>query len=168
MIGKDNGTDISLVDEPGIPISTRKEPGILPPYVEAALFLLCGLLIGAGMTTFISDNSVRDFFTKPDQLPVRLVARMERRLDLTPSQRADVETIIAEHFATFDRLRRQVQPAVQATLDSMRDDVAAVLDPDQRSIWMENFQRIREAWEPGPLVPTPAEETTIPHSETPP
>ena len=33
----------------------------------------------------------------------------------------------------------------------------ARLDPDQRATWMKNFERIRDKWQPGPLVPTAAE-----------
>ena len=155
MTGDGKGTGAHMGENLGIPSIDRKEQGALPPYVEALLFLVCGLIIGAGMTVFLMDNSVRDFFTHPDQLPDRMLLQMDRRLDLTPTQREAAAAVIAEHFATFDTLRQQVQPAVQATLDAMRDDVATILDPDQRVLWLENFERIREKWQPGPLVPAP-------------
>lgn len=154
-------------ENPGIPPIARRDQGILPPYVEGVLFMICGLIIGAGMTVYIMDNTIRDLLTQPDQLPERLLRQMDRRLDLTEAQRLQAESIVAEHFVTFDELRRQVQPEIQATLDSLRDDVAEILDPDQRETWRANFERIRDKWQPGPLILTPAARTATPPPATP-
>lgn len=142
-----------------LPASAGKTRGGLPPLVESGLFLLCGLIIGAGMTAFLMDNSMHEFLTNPGQLPDRLLHRMEQRLDLTDAQRREAERIIALHFETLDGLRREVQPEIQATLDALRDDVSRILDPDQRGTWEENFERIRQKWQPGPLVPSGDEQT---------
>jgi len=148
-------------ENPGVPVATNRDRSALPPYVEGALFLICGLIIGAGMTVFVMDNSIRGFITQPDQLPDRLLHQMERRLDLTETQRERAIVIIADHFATFDGLRREIQPDVQATLDALREDIAEILDPDQRQTWNTNFERIRGKWQPGPLVPLPSERRIV-------
>lgn len=142
---------------PGIPRATPSSTSSLPPYVEAALFFFCGLLIGAGTTVYVMNNSIQDFLTRPDQLPDRMLHRMDRVLDLSSSQHDTARLIIEGHFAHLDSIHRNVQPDIEATMNALRDDVAMILDDRQRDIWVRRFREIREKWRPGPIVPTEAE-----------
>lgn len=145
----------------GSGLASRKDQGPLPPFVEAALFLLCGIIIGAGSAVYVMDHSVRDFLTRPDLLPDHLLARMSRTLDLNEEQRVQAEEILARRFGELDAVRRQFQPEVQDTLDRMRDDVAAILNAEQRATWLRNYHDFRAKWQPGPLMPTPEEQTAL-------
>lgn len=142
---------------PGIPRATPPNTSNLPPYVEAVLFFLCGLLIGAGTTVYVMNNSIQTFLTRPDQIPDRILQRMDRSLDLTPSQHEAAKNIIERHFVHLDTIHRNIRPEVELTMDALRDDVARILNDQQREIWERRFREIREKWQPGPIVPTEVE-----------
>ena len=91
---------------------------------------------------------------------------MEQRLDLSAAQRDSAAQIIAVHFEEFDAIRQRFQPEIQARLDTLRDDIAAILEPEQRQVWETQFERIRVAWQLGPLVPRDASEPGVSTSGT--
>lgn len=138
----------------GAGMARARNRGPMPPFLEAILFVICGLIIGAGGTVYVMNDSVRDFLTRPDQLPGHLLNRMDSNLGLTAAQHEAARHIIEKHFAALDDVRRRFQPEIQTTLDAMRDEIATILEPDQQTIWLQNFERVRSDWQPGPLVPT--------------
>ena len=125
----------------------------MPPYVEAALFLFCGFVMGAGVTVFIMNNSIREFWTRPEKLPDRLLTRMDNNLGLSDAQHEAAARIIHEHFEAFNDIRSRFYPEIQSELDRMRNDIAAILSDEQRALWEEKFDNLREKWQPGPLLP---------------
>ncbi len=67
------------------------------------------------------------------ELGTRAVARnLERRLDLTPSQKQQIEEILADTRTEVTALRRRMVPEVRAILRRTRVRVARVLTPEQR------------------------------------
>lgn len=152
---------------PGIPAQQRRDPGLLPPYVEAALFLLCGMIIGGGATVLLLDRSIQRVVAEPDQLQTSLLERMETRLNLSESQRSEATEIVQKHFETLESLRTRVQPEVKLTMDALRDEIATVLNDSQREIWEVRFEELREKWQPGSLLPTEAKQSdTVAKGET--
>jgi len=135
----------------GGPNRRRGEQGLLPPYVEAALFLLCGMIIGGGVTVLLMNRSMQQMVTQPSQLQNTMLSRMESRLELTESQKKDATAIIEKHFESLETIRRETQPRVKRTMDAMRNELAGILDENQRKIWEERFDAIRGNWVPGPL-----------------
>ncbi len=142
---------------PGIPVQRKRDPGLMPPYIEAALFLLCGMIIGGGATVLLLDRSVQRMVAEPDRLQDTLLERMQARLDLSESQRVDATEIVEKHFETLESIRNTVQPEVRRTMDTLRDEVSAILSDSQRVIWETRFEELREKWQPGSLMP-PVEE----------
>ena len=143
---------------PGIPAKQKRDPGLLPPYVEAALFLLCGMIIGGGATVLLLDRSIQRMVSEPDRLQTSLLDRMQTRLDLSESQRADATEIIEKHFITLESLRARVQPEIKTTMDALRVEIASVLDETQRDIWEVRFEELRQKWQLGSLLPPAAEQ----------
>lgn len=143
----------------GGPSRRRGEQSLLPPYVEAALFLLCGMIIGGGVTVMLMNRSMQQMVTKPSQLQNTMLSRMQSRLELTDSQKDAATAIIKKHFETLESIRRETQPRVKQTMDKMRDELSEILDENQRKIWEERFDSIREDWIPGPLTTAESGET---------
>ncbi len=139
---------------PGIPAQRKRDPGLMPPYIEAALFLLCGMIIGGGATVLLLDRSVQRMVAEPGRLQVSLLDRMQAQLDLSESQRVGAAEIVEKHFKTLESIRNTVQPEVRRTMDTLRDEVSAILNDSQRLIWEARFEELREKWEPGSLAPT--------------
>ncbi len=151
---------------PGIPARQRREPGLLPPYVEAALFLLCGMIIGGGATVLLLDRSVQRMVTEPERLQENLLQRMDSRLDLSESQRVHAAEIVERHFKTLESIRSTVQPEVGLALDALRDEISGILDDSQRELWESRFEEVRDKWRPGSLLPAAERDAADPqHSK---
>ena len=63
-----------------------------------------------------------------------------------------VEAILARRQAALQEIRCKVQPTVERHLDAARDEIAAVLTPEQAETWHAHFTRLRDTWVP-PLPP---------------
>jgi len=104
-----------------------------------ALFLV-GVLVGVLGTHAFYFHQMR----QPGGLAAfgtRLLARdLERRLDLSTRQKAEVDRILVQTRAESADLRRETLPRVLAILDRTHRSIEAILTPRQRAI----FERYRE------------------------
>jgi Spy/CpxP family protein refolding chaperone len=57
---------------------------------------------------------------------------LARRLDLTPAQRAKLDTIFARRGPRVDSIMRSMRPVLESELDATHAEVEAVLTPEQR------------------------------------
>ncbi len=135
-----NDPDISL---------TKKPRRRIPVYAQSFLFLLCGIVLGSGATLLLVRGAVHRMVAEPDLLSARVLQRMESQLALDEEQQAAIEGIFAERVAAFRAIRARVRPDVQSELDQLREEVSAVLTPEQREQWQSRFDSIRERWQPG-------------------
>jgi hypothetical protein len=120
----------------------------IPVYVQSLLYLLCGLIIGAGGAVLVIRGAVHRMVAEPELLPARMLQRMESQLDLDETQRAAIEGIVAKRIAAFRAIRDRMRPEIQSEIDGLRNDVSAVLNPDQRETWETRFDAIRARWQP--------------------
>jgi Spy/CpxP family protein refolding chaperone len=72
----------------------------------------------------------------------RIAARLDRELNLSDPQRAQVERILEERRKTIDALWMRVQPDVRAEIARGDAEIEAILTPEQR----EKFVEIRDRW----------------------
>lgn len=68
-----------------------------------------------------------------------MVNRLDRRLDLTDQQRAQVEQIIRRHHAAIAAVRATMQPRVRAEIEQANVEITRILTPEQR----QKFERIK-------------------------
>ena len=144
-------------------------PGSLPPpanivprrprrrWVSVLLYLVLfasGIAIGSGATLIITYKVVQYRLRHPERLPDRAVERLKKPLDLSNQQAVEVRSIIRSHLIRLQALRRQWQPQLDAELDSLEADVAAVLKPEQAEKWHKIAREKRQSWLP-PLPPAP-------------
>ena len=68
----------------------------------------------------------------PSGLRMEVLRRVEKELDLTPQQRAEVDGIISASQERTKKLMEPIAPQLHAELQQTKDAVRAVLTPEQR------------------------------------
>ncbi len=114
------------------------------------IILLCGILIGAGITVITLQKAVLYAIHHPEQVPNRLTERLRGKLHLSDDQAKKIRAILNERQHAFQALRRATRPKVERELDRLREEVAAVLDVNQARKWRQRFDRLRRQWMPPP------------------
>lgn len=107
------------------------------------VILLCGVLIGAGGAVIVIRHVVLHAIQHPEEAPQRITNRVRRMLDLSEHQAAEVKKILTERQKVILGLRRQIQPEVEKELEKAKEDVAAILKPEQAKKWRKRFDRLR-------------------------
>lgn len=97
----------------------------------AALVLV--LTFGAGV---IAGAAAHHLFGHRDGIPAFamhvVLNRLDRRLDLTDAQRAQVEAILRRRHANINAMLGGVRPRVHQELEAANAEIAKVLTPEQR------------------------------------
>jgi cell division protein FtsB len=123
-----------------------------PTLLLALLLFASGLAAGAGATALLIVRRAQATIQQPERMPARLARHLGRRLDLSPEQSARVQAILAERQAALQEIRSRCQPEMEAELDRIEREVAAVIEGEQVERWERLFRRLRRAWVP-PLPP---------------
>jgi len=88
----------------------------------------------------------------PSGLRMEVLRRVERDLDLTPDQRAQVDRIITASQERTKKLMEPISPQLRAELQETKEAVRAVLTPEQRTrfdeLLKQQQQRPREPKHP--------------------
>jgi len=141
----DSVNPITPVPQPELPRPRRR-------WLRTTLFgmsiLICGMVIGSGLTLRVLWVQLTEAIQNPDQMPERITHRMTRVLDLTEEQALEVRAILNREYYALESLRAEIAPRVQAELDKTRDEIVAVLDPDQARRWLKRFEFLRKRWTP--------------------
>ncbi len=76
----------------------------------------------------------------PPVFPTKMmVNRLDRRLDLTDQQRAQVEQIIRRHHTAITTMWRGLHPRVHSEIEQANAEITRILTPEQR----KKFERIK-------------------------
>ena len=76
----------------------------------------------------------------PPVFPTKMmVNRLDRRLDLTDQQRAQVEQIIRRHHTAITTMWRGLHPRVNSEIEQANAEITRILTPEQR----KKFERIK-------------------------
>ena len=114
--------------------------------------LISGMVIGSGATLIVVHRVVQHRMRHPEELPGRAVARLRRPLNLSDEQATQIRSIVRQRLTKLQSMRHQWQPQLEAELDGLEKDVAAVLKPDQVEKWYRIAHERRRQWLP-PLPP---------------
>jgi hypothetical protein len=125
----------------------------LRPLLLTAIFL-SGLLVGVGVTLIAVRQGMLYGIHHPEQMPVRVAARLRRPLSLNDQQAGRIESIVRHRQSHLQEIRRRFQPEVEAELEQVYQEIREILDDRQRERWEQIYTRLRETWIP-PL-PKPA------------
>jgi hypothetical protein len=123
----------------------RRQAGWIPAALALAT-LLSGIAIGAcGIVVLGRGPLLRYLMGSPDMVPVEAMDRIGRDLQLTPAERQAVQAIVYERMQKVEEIRTQGREDVSEQLDSLRDDVAKVLDAEKARRWRKRFEEARNA-----------------------
>ncbi len=113
------------------------------------VILLCGMIIGGALTLHFRWPRLLLARQPWERMPEHIADRMREELGLTEEQQKEIQTILAKHHGAMESIRVEVQPRVEAQIDSMRREIDAVLTPEQARRWTERFEKMRRHWPPG-------------------
>lgn len=108
-----------------------------------ALFLV-GVLVGVLGTHVFYLRQVRQPGGMAALGSRYLAAELDRRLELTPEQRGEVDAILADAAREAGEIRREMTPRMLEILERAHRRIAAELSPEQRRE-LERFRRQRGA-----------------------
>jgi Spy/CpxP family protein refolding chaperone len=107
------------------------------------VILVCGVVIGGALTLHFRWPRLMLARQPWERIPEHIAERMRGELDLAVEQQREIERILAKHHGAMESIRVEVQPRVEAQIDSMRREIDAVLTPEQAARWSEHFERMR-------------------------
>jgi hypothetical protein len=107
------------------------------------VILLCGMVIGGALTLHFRWPRLLLARHAWERMPEHIADRMRGELELTEEQQREIERILARHHGAMESIRTEVQPRVEAQIDSMRREVEAVLTLEQANRWSEHFERMQ-------------------------
>ena len=114
------------------------------------LIFACGAVTGGGVALRVAWNRVATALSHPEEAPAKATQRLTHVLRLDAQQSAEVKAILERRFEAIGALRREIGPRVDAELQSIRDEVSAILRPDQVQRWTRIYDNLRPRMFPGP------------------
>jgi hypothetical protein len=123
---------------------TKHRTKILAAVVLLGVFLL-GSLTGGSVTLLVVRHRVRTVLEGPvDEMETRgLVFALHRKLGLSASQRAQVESIHRKHLPALNRVRMQSERELVPIRATVAAEIRTVLDPEQQTtfdVMVRNFE----------------------------
>jgi Spy/CpxP family protein refolding chaperone len=102
--------------------------------IVAILVVLLTFTAGVMVGVFASHMMILRGGHGASLFPARaMVHRLDRRLDLTNAQRAQVEQIIRRHHARIDGMWDDLHPRIRTEIDQANADISRILTPEQRA-----------------------------------
>lgn len=142
---------------PAVPVPAavpRKRRRWLANILLGLLIFACGAVTGGGVALRVAWDRVSTTLRHPEEAPAKATQRLTRMLRLDEKQSAEVRAILERRFEAIGALRREIGPRVDTELQSIRDEVSAVLHPDQVQRWTRIYDNLRPR-----MFPPPGQET---------
>ena len=90
----------------------------------------------------------------PRHAATMMAGHLDRRLDLTDQQRAQVEAILVRRHARINEMWSGMHPRVNAEVEATNAEIAKVLTPEQRAKFETLKMRMRHRRGTGQTAPT--------------
>ena len=101
--------------------------------IVAILVVVLTFTAGAMVGVFASHMMIlRGAHGAPFFPTTAMVNRLDRRLDLTDAQRAQVEQIIRRRHANIDKLWSDMRPRMRTEIEQTNAEISRILTPEQR------------------------------------
>ncbi len=121
----------------------------LKPTLTGVVILLCGILIGSGLTSLVLWERMSRDMRHPRFTPERISEMIIDRYDLDDEQRVRIRAILDSNREQFLLIRDRFKPAVDSLIVDAREKVAEVLGPENADRWRRDFEEFRRQF-PGP------------------
>lgn len=109
------------------------------------IILLCGALLGSGVTIIVVKH-LFDVVHSPGAAAKRITDHMRRKLDLSDDQAAKVLAILTRRETALRSIIQDMEPKLEEQLQLTKEEVAAVLDPEQARKWRKRFDQVEARW----------------------
>ncbi len=109
------------------------------PFLSGLAILLCGVLIGGALTTLVLWDRLSHEMRHPRFDPLEASLHIAEKFNLDDGQAKRLQQIVAEHDERFNEVRATVSPTLDSLSINFRDEVAALLGPEQTAEWIEEF-----------------------------
>jgi hypothetical protein len=121
------------------------------------VILLAGIVIGASTVLIGKWHFLRGPGLGPEHTADRMIQGLRHELDLSPQQRKQIEPIIHRHMERLDEIRRDARPLIKDELRRMNEEIAPILNEEQRMQWRQMQQRLpmEQPQPPGQMRPMP-------------
>jgi len=123
-------------------------------WLLALVVFMAGMASGAALTVHYAVSRLQFAIHHPEVAPARIAGIIQRRLDLSDEQRAQVESVVAKRQVEIAAIRSKFQPEIVAQLDAVRNEVSEVLTESQRAQWTQLFDQFKERWLPAAPPPS--------------
>jgi hypothetical protein len=107
------------------------------------LIFACGAVTGGGVVARMAWNRVSTAIQYPEQMPERAAQHLTRILRLDKAQSAEVKAILQRRARAISEARSGIAPRIDVEVRGIRDDISAVLRPDQVKRWIRIFDDLR-------------------------
>jgi hypothetical protein len=134
-------------DQPTAPVIRPRRRWVWT-ILPALVIFVSGVLVGGGLTFKVITSGYKRSFQDPAVSAERITHREKKKLDLTDEQAVQFQRIIFEQQKAFQSLRKQVRPQLEAQIEKTRQELAAVLTPEQARKWEKRFGRFMKFWLP--------------------
>jgi len=107
------------------------------------LIFACGAVTGGGVVARAAWNRVSTAMHYPEQMPERAAQHLTKALRLDKEQSAEVRAILERRAKTIAALRSEIAPRIDIELQAIKDEISAVLRPEQAKRWIRIFDGLR-------------------------
>ena len=115
------------------------------------LFLIIGIVIGAGAGVLILGRKPIPEPGHPDDYIMRVTRRMERELNLSEPQAKQIRQIVDKHLRQLYQIREDSRPLIEQEVVTMNQQVMEVLDQQQKRIWQEKTRQLHNRFQKGQM-----------------
>jgi len=113
--------------------------------VVVVVAFIAGILVGVAGDHFYLIHNGRLTPRRSARLTSsRMADNLSRELQLSPEQKAQVQQIIERHRAKIDATMSTVRPQVRQELDATNNEIATILNPEQRAKFAAMRMRIEQ------------------------
>jgi hypothetical protein len=118
--------------------------------VLGLVILLCGFVLGSGVTALFIHKGIRSVMDNPDRVAKKITKRLSWSLGLSDEQSAKVKEILIKRQRAVQKIFMEAWPQVNRQLDLTDKEVTEVLNPKQAAKWKRKFNSMRKRWSPSP------------------
>lgn len=130
------------------------------------VILLAGIIIGASAALIGKWHFLKGPGLGPERTADRMVQGLRHELRLSPDQRRQIDPIIQKHMERLDQIRKEARPRIEGELRAMNEEIAPLLDDQQRKEWKQMQRRL--PMEPSPDQMRPKPRPDMPFDQPPP
>lgn len=124
------------------------------------LIFIAGGAVGTIGTGLFVKHKILSIIEEGQPVVEKLAVRiLSRRLDLTADQKSETARIIRETQQRLQAIRLRVRPEALEIITTGKEDIRALLDPDQKKTLDQLYTKMKRRWETHGWLPATLEQT---------